>query len=118
MDNLQIIISESDRCKGAGGDHRDPDKPVTEVCPQQSRHDRRDSDQKAAHGGRASFFLMGLGSFLANVLADLKFAEPANDKRTHDQSREQGCEAGKSCSKSKIAKNSKRREIVKKLQIK
>ena len=44
-------------------------------------------DQQSAHGRRAGFFLMGLRAFFADVLADLKFAQAADDERSDDQAR-------------------------------
>ena len=67
--------------------HRDPDEAVAQVGPQQSWDHDGDRDQQAAHGGRAGFFLMSLGAFFADVLADLKFAQAVDDERADDQCR-------------------------------
>ncbi len=54
---------------------------------------------------------MGLGAILANVLANLKFAQPMNDGRTDDETDEQRSEAGESGAKRQIAKDSERADM-------
>ena len=82
--DFEVVVGKPDGREGAGGKHGDPD----ERCsgrPQQRRHEDGDRDQQAAHGRRAGFLLVRLRAFFADVLADLEFAQPANDDRADDQ---------------------------------
>ena len=79
--HLQIVVGKADGAEGQRGEHRDPDEPVAQVGPQQRGNQHADDNQHAAHGGRAGLFLMGLGTFLADVLADLEFAQAADHGR-------------------------------------
>ena len=92
----------------------DPDKAIAQVGPQQRGDDDGNRNQQAAHGGRACFFLMSLGAFFADVLADLKFAQAVDDHRTNDQSGEQGGQAGEGSAKRQIAENAEWREVMEK----
>ena len=60
---------------------------------------------------------MSLRSFLANVLANLKIAQPLNHERPNDQAREERGEAGKRRAERQVTKNTERREVMEELQI-
>src|SRR5450432_274216 len=94
VDHLLVVVSKSDSGIGDRGKYDDPDKPVTEVGPEQRGYDHRDRDEQSAHGGRAGFFLVCLGSLFANELADLELLQSPDDDRPDDQAREQGRQAG------------------------
>src|ERR1035441_7564981 len=81
MNNFKVVVGKTDRTEGQRGKHRDPDERIAQVCPEQCRHQDGDGDQQAAHGRRARLFLMGLRTFLAYVLPDLKIAQAPN----HDE---------------------------------
>ena len=108
--HLGVIVGESDGGEGAGGEYGNPDEAVAQVRPQQRRNDNRDDDQQSAHGGRARFFLVSLGTLFANVLPDLEFAQTVDDQRTHDQRGEQRGKAGERRAERQIAKNAEWRE--------
>ena len=111
MDHLQIIVGETDGAEGQGREHGDPDEAVGQVSPQQRGNQHADDDQHAAHGGRAGFLLVGLWAVLANVLADLEFAQAMNDRRSDDQSDEQCGQAGEDGAKRQIAEDSERADV-------
>src|SRR5713101_1431165 len=60
---------------------------------------------------------MRLGTFLANVLANLEFAQPVNHQRTNDQSGKHRGQTGKRSAEGQIAENSERRKIVEQFRI-
>src|SRR5215469_3438791 len=117
MDGFQIVIGKADSCKGTRRENCDPDKPVSEIRPQNRGHNDSNCDQQPPHGWRACFSLVRLGPLVADVLADLKFAEAIDYQWPDNQPGEQGSETGKGGAKCKIAKNPKRREIMVELQI-
>ena len=53
---------------------------------------------------------MCLRPFFANVLADLKFAQPADDQRPNDQRGEQSGQAGERSAEGQVAEDAERRE--------
>src|SRR5215469_10213841 len=111
MHNLQVIVREADRAESEGGDHRDPDKAIGEIRPQQGRDQHADDNEHAAHGGSAGFLLMRLRPLLANVLANLELAQPAHDRGAYDQSDEQRGQAGKGSAKCEVTKDSERADM-------
>src|SRR5580692_4431702 len=117
MHNLKIVVRKTDGPKCQRCKHRNPDKWIGKVRPQQSRHQDGNRDQQSAHGRRARFFLMRLRPLFANVLPDLEIAQPLNHDRPHDQAREKRGEAGKGSAKRQITKNAERREIMIELQV-
>jgi hypothetical protein len=58
---------------------------------------------------------MGLGTFFADVLADLEFTQAVDDHRPNDEPREQRRKASECSAEREIAKNPEGREIVEKL---
>ena len=115
IDNLNVVVAETDRGKGRGGKHSDPNETVAQVSPQKGWNHDGDGYQQAAHGRGSGFFLVRFGPLLANVLSDLKFAETVDDEGANDEAGEQRGQAGKCGTKGQIAENTKGREIVKKL---
>jgi hypothetical protein len=85
MRDFRVVVGESDGRVSADGKYGDPDETVAEVSPEERGNNDRDDDQQAAHGRRAGFFLVGLGSLFADVLSDLEVAQAADDERAHDQ---------------------------------
>ncbi len=67
--------------------------------------------------GVPAFFWWALGCFLSNILSNLKFAEPIDDERADDESGEQRRQTGERRPKGQIAKDAKRRKIVKQLLV-
>src|SRR5579862_1951832 len=60
---------------------------------------------------------MRLRTFFADVLANLKIAQPPNHDRSYDQAREESGQAGKSSPKSQVAENTEGRKIVVELRV-
>jgi hypothetical protein len=59
--------------------NREPDEGVGGVGPEDRGQQDGDDDENAAHGGRAGLFQMRLGAVIADVLADLEFAQLLDD---------------------------------------
>ena len=114
---FDVVVGESDGGESAGGKHCDPDKEIAEVGPQQRRNHDGDRDQQAAHGRSAGLLLMRLGTFFANELADLKFAQTVDDDRADDECGEKRGEAGERCTKRQVPKNTEWRKVMKQLQV-
>src|SRR5437763_15261017 len=110
MHDLLIVIGKTDGCKRNRGKHRNPDKWMAQVGPQQCRDHDADGNEQAAHGGRSSFFVMSLRTFCPDVLSDLKFLQTSNNNRAHDQTREQRSETRESRTESQITENAERRK--------
>src|ERR1017187_1705188 len=117
MDDLQVIVGETDGREGERGEHGDPDKRIAQIGPEQGRHQNCDRDQQATHGGSAGFFLVCLRSLFADVLANLKIAQSLNYDGTYDQSGKKGGEAGERSAERQITKDAEGREVVKELQV-
>src|SRR6202790_4353475 len=117
MNDLKVVIGKTDRPEGHRRKHRNPDKRIAQVRPQQRRHQDRDRDQQTTHGRRTRFFLMSLGALFADVLPDLKIAQPLNNDRSNDQAGEKGGEAGKCCTERQVTKNTEGRKIMEELQV-
>src|SRR5437588_362432 len=115
---LQVVVGKANRAKGQNGENDHPDKTVGEISPQQCRNNDGNGDEHAAHGGRAGFLMMGAGTFLANVLANLKFTKLADDGGADDQAHEQSGQTGKCSAKGDITKNAKWRKVSKETLIK
>ena len=64
-----------------------------------------DDNEDSAHSGRAGFFLVRLGAFFADVLADLEFAKFLDDVGPDEHSDEQGRERGEDSAEGEIAED-------------
>src|SRR2546430_6450528 len=117
MNNLSVVVGESNRGKCASGDYRNPHESIRQIGPQQGRNDDRNCNQQPTHRGCARFFLMGLRSFFANILADLELAQAIDNQRSDNQSCEQCSKAGKGSAKSQVTKDAERREVVEQLLV-
>src|SRR6266567_8594383 len=60
---------------------------------------------------------MRLGTFFADVLADLEFAQPVNHQGANDQSGKHCGQTGKRSAESEIPENAERRKIMKQFRI-
>ncbi len=94
--HLCIVVDEADSRKDNQRQERDPDVEIAQVGPKQRGGDDRDHNQYAAHGGGAGLLLVTLGAFLADVLADLEFAQLANQQGPEDETQQKRCDAGES----------------------
>src|SRR5258708_23000194 len=110
--DFEIVVGKTNGAEHERGKHGAPDKGIAQVRPQKRRHDDADGDKQSAHGGRPGFFLMRLRTFLADVLADLKFAQAADDDRADDESGKQSGQASEGGAKRQVTKNTERREVV------
>ncbi len=105
LDGLGVVVGKADGAEGEGGEYGDPDEGIGGVCPENCGQDNGDHDEDAAHGGRAGFFLMRLGSVFADVLADLKFAELFNDVGADEEGDEERCQRGEGCPEREVAED-------------
>jgi len=116
MRHFCVVVGESDGRIGTDGKNGDPDEAIAEIRPQQRGNDDGDHDQQAAHRGRTGFLLMRLGTFFADVLADLEITQSPDDEWPDDQSREQGGEAGEGGAEGDVSKNTEGRNVMLQLQ--
>ena len=117
LHHFYIVVRKSNCGEGARGSNGEPDEDIAQIRPQQGGNHDGNGNEQAAHCRSARFFLVGLGPFFANVLANLKFAQAADYQRADDQGSEQGRQAGKGGTKSQIAKNAEWREVMIELQV-
>src|SRR5712671_4562435 len=90
--NLGEVVDEADGRKGQQRENRQQHKFIGQVGPQNRRHKGRQYDQHATHRWSAGLFLMILRTFLANILADLKLAQLADQPRPENQRQKHGGE--------------------------
>src|ERR1017187_5900013 len=76
---------------------------MPEIGPEQRGHHDADDDEDATHGRRARFFLVGLWAILADVLADLKFAQLADQPGSQKDTEEERRQAGKQSARGDVA---------------
>src|ERR1700724_2752267 len=100
--NLKVVIGETDGSEGQGGEDGNPDEGISQVCPEQCRNQDGDGNQQSAHSRRAGFFLMSLRSLFSYVLTNLKVAQPPDNDRADDESREKRGEAGEGRAKCQV----------------
>src|SRR5207253_7287212 len=70
-----------------------------------------DHAEHTAHGGRPSFSGVGFGTFFADVLSDLEFAQLTDDRRTDDQPHKQRRQAGEGSAEGEIAEQAEGRKV-------
>src|SRR5712692_2488258 len=92
--DLGVVVHESDGRERQKGEQGQQHKTVSKVSPQQCRHHRRQHDQHAAHRRCAGLFLVVLRAFFANVLADLQFAQLADQPRPENKRQKHRGETG------------------------
>ena len=78
---------------------------MPQIRPQQRRHHDADHNQNAAHRRRARFFLMRLRTVFADMLADLKFAQLADQPRSKRNAKEQRRETREHRARRHVAEN-------------
>src|SRR5205823_6179620 len=108
MDDLQIVVGETDGRKAERGDDRDPNIFISQVGPKQCRNNDGDGNEHHTHRRSAGFFLMSSRSLFTDVLSDLKVSELANHARANDQSDKKCSQTCKNRAEGEIAKNTKR----------
>jgi hypothetical protein len=109
--HLYIVIGKANGAKRDGGKNGQPYICVGKVGPEQRRNNNGDGYQHSTHGGRAGFFLVALGAFFTDVLANLEIAELLDDGRANNHAHEERREAGKCRPESDVPENSERRKM-------
>ena len=74
MDDLQVVVRESNGSEGHGREDNHPDVAVGQVSPQQGWDNDRDYDQYSTHRRSTGFLLMGSWTFFPDVLPNLELA--------------------------------------------
>src|SRR5712692_6597810 len=110
--DLSVIIDKANDSKTEKREQREQDKWIGQIRPKKHRHSRGKNDEHAAHGWRARFFLVLLGALLADELADLQFAETANQPGTKNQRQKHGRETRVHGSHGDVTKNIQRAEVA------
>ena len=105
LDHLDIIVGKTNGAECECRAHRDPHQRIGGISPQHRRQQNCNRDQHPAHGRRAGLFQMGLRPVVANILADLKFAQFLNDIRSDEHGDHQRGKRSKSGAKSQIAED-------------
>jgi hypothetical protein len=67
-----VIIHKTDGTERHGRADGEQHVGVTQVRPQERRNHDGGDNQHAAHGRRSGFLLVGLGTFVANILLHLQ----------------------------------------------
>jgi hypothetical protein len=90
LNQLYVIIRETNRAETQGRHDRNPDVEPREPRPQQCRDDHGADNQQPAHGRRIAFGDMRLWPLFADLLPDVPFLEPPDQfpaKQKRDQHR-------------------------------
>ena len=109
--HLQIVVGKADCAEGQRGTHHQPDEGVRQIRPEQRGQHDGDHDQQSSHGRRAGFLLMRARSLLADILADLEFAQAADHRRADDERHEQRRQAGKGRAEREVAEDPERPHV-------
>ena len=112
---LGVVVPKSDRAEADQAEQRDPHIRIAQVGPQQRRHHDGDDDQQAAHGRRAGFLGVRLGAVFADVLADLKFAQLADQPGPQRDAQQQRRQAGERGPEGRVLEHPERRKVVEQL---
>ena len=94
LDDLDVVVGETDGAESERGKDGDPDKGVGRIGPEYGGQQNGDDDEHSAHGGSAGFLLVRLRAVFADVLADLEFAQLLDDVGA-DEHRDQQRRAGR-----------------------
>ena len=105
-----VVVDETDSAVGQQREDRDPHIGVAQVRPEQRGNHDGDNDQHAAHGGGAGFLLVRLGSIFADVLADLKLAQLADQPGAQRDAEEQRGQAGERGAGGDVAEDAEPRD--------
>ena len=105
VDDLDVVVGETDGAEGERGTDGDPDEGIGGVGPEHGGQQNGDDDEDAAHGGRAGFFLVRLRAVFADVLADLEFAQLLDDVGADEECDQQRGKRGKDGAKSEVAED-------------
>ena len=90
-EDLDVVVCEAEQPEPHGADNHQPSVDVAEVAQQQYGHEYGDEDDESAHRGGPFFLHLTIESEVADVLADLFFAEQADEFATEHHTDEQ-CE--------------------------
>ena len=88
------VVADADHHREDRRAERDPDVAVRQVREEERRDDDREVDEDAAHRGRPRLRLVGLRTLLADGLADLPRAQPADEARAEEDREEERHERG------------------------
>ena len=89
LDDLDVVVGKADGSEGKRGKDNDPDKGIGGVGPEHCRQQNRDGDQHAAHRRSAGLLQVRLRAVIADILADLKFAQLLYHPGANEQRDEQ-----------------------------
>ena len=117
VNHLDVVIGETDAAEGERRKHHHPYEWIREITPQQRGQQNGNADKHAAHGGRAGLLLVLLRPFLADVLADLKFAQLVDDEWPDHQPDEHGSERRKCRAEREEPEDAERPEIGEELLV-
>src|SRR5579862_209528 len=89
-----VVVDKADGTESDSGAESEHGVGISKVGPKQSGNGDGYDDENAAHGGRAGFGLVRLGTFFANELLDLKSAKLFEDPGLHGERENQRGDAG------------------------
>ena len=109
--DLEVVVDEADRAEGRRRQHRDPDVRDSVRSAQSSvgtKHRRQ--NQQPAHRRRAGLRLVARRTVLADDLADLKLAQPADEPGPEQQAERQRRQARRRRAERDVAGRRRRTE--------
>src|SRR5437016_12169808 len=110
--DFRVIINKTNGGKTEKREQREQDKWIGQIRPKENRHSRGKNDEHPTHGWRARFLFVLLGDLLTDELADMQFAQSADEPGTKDQRQKHGRKARVHGTHSDVAKNIQGAEIV------
>ena len=110
--DLGVIVEESDPAEADQRGERDPDIGIAQIRPQQRGDHDRDDDQHPAHRGRTRLLLMRFRALFANILADLKLPQPADQPWAQPDAEKERGEAGEAGAERDVAEHAERADVA------
>src|SRR5258708_8386583 len=112
LGDFSVVVDKTDDSETDESKKRQENEGVCEIGPKQRRHGSGENDQNATHGGRAGFFLVLLWAFFADVLPDLQFADPADQRWAEGKTKKHSLETRVHSPHGDVAKNIERAEVA------
>src|SRR5207302_7268524 len=110
-DGLEIVVTEAHDPEPEHREDRQPDIATGQIGPEERRHENREEDQDAPHGGCAALALVPAGAILADTLANAVALQRADHRRREDDDKHKGSERGVDEPEAEVAEDVEDREL-------
>src|SRR5260370_32481077 len=118
LGDFRVVVDKADARETDEGKERKQNERIRKIGPKQRRYGSRNNNQYAAHCGGARLFLVLLRALFPDKLADLQFAEAADQRWAGDQRQKHGREARIHRAHGDVTKNIQGAEVALKYVVK